>query len=101
MRFVLLAIVETEMEEHATAAVDRLGKNPFVTMKEARLLRLETPKQMPSEFYLPCPRDAFLTRLGIIEDEGGEVYFGRCRNGHQLMLSATRNSRRHGRPGLR
>jgi hypothetical protein len=100
MRFVLLAVVETKKDEHATALVDRIEKYPFVTVKEVRLLKLETPKQMPSELYLPCPRDTFLTRLGIIEDEGGEVYFGRCRNGHQLVLSATRNPRRHGKPRL-
>jgi hypothetical protein len=96
MRFVLLAVVEAKKEDHATTLVDTLQNTPLVTVKEARLLKLETPKQMPSELYLPCPRDTFLTRLGIIEDEGGEVYFGRCRNGHQLMFSATRNPRRSG-----
>ena len=100
MRFVLLAIVEAKNEEHATALVESLEKSPLVTVKEARLLKLETPRKMPSELYLPCPRDTFLTRLGIIEDEGGEVYFGRCKNGHQLMLSATRNPKRHGKPRL-
>jgi hypothetical protein len=89
MRFLLFAVVEAKKKEHAAALTDRLGENLSVIVKEARLLKLVRPKQMPSEFYLPCPRDTFLTRLEIIEDESGEVYFGRCRNGHQLMLSAT------------
>ena len=94
MRFLLLAVVEAEKEEHAAALMSQLGGNLSVTVKEVRSLKLRTPKWMPSEFYLPCPRDAFLTRLEIIEDESGEVYFGRCKNGHQLMLSATVNLRR-------
>ena len=94
MRFLLFAVVEAKKEEYAATLTDRLGKNLPVTVKETRLLKLVAPKQMPSEFYLPCPRDTFLTRLEIIEDESGEVYFGRCRNGHQLMLSATVNFRR-------
>jgi len=94
MRFLLFAVVETKKQEYAETLMDLLRKNPSVTVKEARLLKLETPKQMPSEFYLPCPRDTFLTRLEIIEDDSGEVYFGKCRNGHQLMLSATVNARR-------
>jgi hypothetical protein len=91
VRFLLFAVVEVKKEEYAATLMDRLGKNLPVTVKEARVLKLRTPKRMPSEFCLPCPRDTFLTRLEIIEDESGEVYFGRCRNGHQLMLSATVN----------
>lgn len=94
MRFLLFAVVEAKKEEHAATLMDRLGQNLPVTVKEARLLKLVTPKQMPSEFYLPCPRDTLLTGLEIVEDDGGEVYFGRCRNGHQLMLSATLNFKR-------
>jgi|HubBroStandDraft_1064217.scaffolds.fasta_scaffold275734_3 hypothetical protein len=94
MRFLLFAVVEAKKKEYAATLKNQLGKNLPVTVKETRLLKLAAPKQMPSEFYLPCPRDAFLTRLEIIEDESGEVYFGRCRNGHQLMLSATVNSSR-------
>jgi len=94
MRFLLFAVVEAKKEEHAATLTDQLGKNLPVTVKEVRFLKLVKPKQMPPEFHLPCPRDTFLTRLEIIEDESGEVYFGRCRNGHQLMLSATVNARR-------
>ena len=94
MMFLLLAVVEAKKEEYAATLTDQLGKNLPVNVKEARLLKLVTPKQMPSEFYIQCPRDTFLTRLEIIEDDSGEVYFGRCRNGHQLMLSATANFRR-------
>ena len=93
-KFLLFAVVEAEKEEHVATLMDQLGKGMPVTVKEARFLKLVAPKQMPSEFYVPCPRDAFLTRLEIIEDDGGEIYFGRCRDGHQLMLSATMNFRR-------
>ncbi len=91
MRFLLFAVVDSKKEEYAVALTDELGKNLPVTVKETRFLKLQTPKEMPSEFYLPCPRDTLLTRLEIIEDESGEVYFGKCRNGHQSMLSATVN----------
>jgi hypothetical protein len=91
MRFLIFAVVEAKKEKYTANLMDRLRKDLPVIVKEARFLKLATPKQMPSEFYLPCPRDTFLTRLEIIEDESGDVYFGRCRNGHQLMLSATAN----------
>ena len=94
MKFLLFAVVEAKKEKYAMALTDQLGKNLPIIVKEARFLKLAAPKRMPSVFYLPCPRDTFLTRLEIIEDESGEVYFGRCRNGHQLMLSATANFRR-------
>jgi hypothetical protein len=93
-KFLLFAVVEAEKEEHVATLMGQLGKNLPVTVKDARFLKLVAPKQMPSEFYVPCPRDTLLTRLEIIEDESGEVYFGRCRDGHQLMLSATLNFRR-------
>jgi hypothetical protein len=92
VKFLIFAVVEAKKEESAATLTDRLGESLPVTVKEACLLKLRTPKRMPSEFCVPCPRDTFLTRLEIIEDESGEVYFGRCRNGHQLMLSATPNS---------
>ena len=91
MRFLLFALLEAKKEEYAEILMYRLGKSLGVAVKEASFLKLEKQKHLPSEFYLPCPRDTFLTRLEIIEDDGGEVYFGRCKNGHQLMLSATSN----------
>jgi hypothetical protein len=63
VRFLLFAVVEAKKKEYAATLTDRLGKNLPVTLKEARLLKLRTPKRMPSEFCLPCPRDTFLTRL--------------------------------------
>jgi hypothetical protein len=93
MRFLVFAVVEAKREEDAATLTDRLGKDLSVTVKEARFLLVAEPGRRPSEFYLPCPRDTSLTRLEVIEDDGREVYFGRCRNQHQLMLSATQNSR--------
>lgn len=92
MRFLVFAVVECKNEVDEASTTVQQGENLFVIVEEVRLVALTTPIRMPSEFFLPCPRDALMTRLAFIEDEGGDVYFGKCGKGHQLMLSTTENS---------
>ncbi len=88
----VFAVVVAKTRHHVITSLRDLGKRPTVRVSEARVLKMGRAGRMPMIYYLPCPRDTSLTKLEIIEDEEGEVYFGRCRYGHQLMVSSTPSS---------
>lgn len=87
-KFLVSALIKAGTQEDVIAG---LSQSEWVTLEAVHVLKV-SGRRVLSELCLPCPRDISFTRLEIVEDEGGAVYFGRCKHGHQLMLSAVRSS---------